>query len=288
MNIATQRLSSIMMLPELRAIFQHMMIHDTTKHGYRQRWSTTIQEIQVALGADSAAITPFVSSWELMYSAISHLDHIQDRDIISDSVFLALEDAQRYNVVFGYYVFAECVLSELTSLISADRVLRLRTCWSEAMLRMASGQYRDLLFTNATSSASPHSYQEIAQAKTGATFALGFGGAAMLHTDDVQIISALQFLGEIYGTLLQYSDDLLDSDAQQNATLTLPTIFEQAHPHMSQPTSKAAFWMFVYRSYYKHALGIAQTLPETIRNLMLGLFTQTFGAVQIEESTYAV
>ena len=57
---------------------------------------------------------------------------------------------------------------------------------------MAGGQQRDLTTCNADCADSPLDYYgQLAQAKTGATFALAFGGAAILLSDDDRVIEAL-------------------------------------------------------------------------------------------------
>jgi geranylgeranyl pyrophosphate synthase len=88
--------------------------------------------------------------------------------------------------------------------IPANRILRLRELWTETMLRMASGQQRDLTASGDACDSPLDTYQQLAQAKTGATFALAFGGTAILLTDETRTIDALILIGEIYGTLLQY------------------------------------------------------------------------------------
>ena len=71
------------------------------------------------------------------------------------------------------------------------------------MLRMAAGQQRDLIFSvDDVAHMSLDEYQQIAVAKTGATFALAFGGTATLLTDDMELVETLAAVGEVYGTLL--------------------------------------------------------------------------------------
>jgi Polyprenyl synthetase len=273
-----QHIASMSLLPELQDQLQQAIYHDLSNDSYQHPWLTVLQRTQLLLGAELAATSSFLAAWRLMYHAICHLDHLQDGDPIENSVFQQLSPAQQYGLVFGYYTLATCELARVEDSVNAGRIVRVQRFWSESMLRMASGQFRDLLMTNPVTviERSPHTYQELAQAKTGATFALAFGGAAMLHTDDQAIITALQHLGELYGTLLQYSDDLLDAEDQPNATLTLPNIFDQTHFQMAQPEKRHAFWQFVYKTYYTQATSTAQQLPPALRTLLLELFDTTF------------
>ena len=145
------------------------------------------------------------------------------------------------------------------------------------MLCMASGQQRDL--TTSLISRSPlESYQQLAQAKAGAMFALAFGGAALLLTDDTQMIDALTTVGEIYGTLLQCGDDLLDV-AQANSTLTLPKALTMVRPtHMSDQTKHTpeAFFSYLYCAYHEQVVRVLVGLPDTVRHGILDLFDRTF------------
>jgi Polyprenyl synthetase len=278
LNTITERLASTALLPELHEQLHQAVSYDLLTDTYQRQWLEVIEQIQVALGGEGTATTSFLAAWRLMYHAICHLDHLQDHDPIENPVLQRLSPAQQYGLVFGYYTLATCELANLDVSVQALRAVRVQQFWAKSMLRMASGQYRDLLLANpaTTIERSPHTYQELAQAKTGATFALAFGGAAMLHTDDQTIITALQHLGELYGTLLQYSDDLLDAEDQPNQTLTLPSIFDQTHFQMAQPEKRHAFWQFVYQTYHAQATATAQALPSALRTLILELFDTTF------------
>jgi hypothetical protein len=145
---------------------------------------------------------------------------------------------------------------------------------------MAGGQQRDLVIHGCEYNDAPlEMYQQLAQAKTGAMFALAFGGTAMLLTDDIQIINILIAVGEIYGTLLQYSDDLRDVATQPNLTLTLPQALCLTQPfYKSTSTSHTpeAFWSYVYHAYYAQASQILSQLPTAMQQSILALFDRTF------------
>jgi len=52
----------------------------------------------------------------------------------------------RYQLAFSYYVLAESMLDLLSpDKIPMYRILQVRRLWADAMLRVFSGQYRDLI-----------------------------------------------------------------------------------------------------------------------------------------------
>ncbi len=269
------------LLPELSALLLHMLDADLIQNDYRQDWTAVILAIQQALGATLPASQPFADAWTIMYAAISRLDHLQDDDPVLDASIIALPRAQQYNAVFSYYVLAESLLSTLdTTCIPPARLHRLRALWSSSLLRMASGQQRDLMLgttpRSQTSQDTLATYQELAQWKTGSTFALGFGGAAILSTDDQALIDALLLTGEIYGTLLQYSDDLHDV-GQANDTLTLPHAVQQVFPTPSADQQRM-IWPLIYRSSLDHLIPLLHALPEPLRACLQTVFADTFGS----------
>lgn len=148
------------------------------------------------------------------------------------------------------------------------------------MLRMAGGQQRDLAMSNADGMDAPlDHYQQLAQAKTGAAYALAFGGTAILLSDDPRLIESLTVIGELYGTLIQYSDDLLDAAAQPNPTPTLPEALSLARPaHVSGQMgyTPASFGAYLYRIYYQQAALLLAGLQSDMQAGILGLFAQTF------------
>src|SRR5205823_6417559 len=97
------------------------------------------------LGGEPESITPFAAAWSLMYGATIRLDHLQDDDPVDDPLPANRPNAQ-YNLVLSYYVLATGLLDMLpVESIPAQRILRLRQFWTDMMLRMASGQQRDLI-----------------------------------------------------------------------------------------------------------------------------------------------
>ena len=276
-----QRLQNAGVLPELKFAFDQMAAYDQMKATKQSHWSLVIPTVRQLLGGNNTTIDPFVVAWLLMYAYLIRLDHLQDGDPTDDPLPTVNQPNAQYNLVFSYYVLADSILDELSpEQIPVIRILRLRRLWSDMMLQMASGQQRDLTASKATCQGnSLEYYEQIAQAKTGATFALAFGGTAMLLTDDMQLVDTLIVVGNIYGMLLQYSDDLLDSSEQNNATLTLPEALRIAHPTgVSKTTGHTpeTFWSYMYANYYAHVQEVIKHLPVELQQGLLQMFEQTF------------
>jgi len=219
----------------------------------------------------------FADAWMLMYATIGRLDSLQDGDSILVLPRVATV-GEHYNLVFASYVFADSLLDDLAMHVPEGRLYSLQRLWNNCLLRMADGQQQDL-----ASGAAPRSfdtlavYQQIAQAKTGATYALAFGGMAMLLSDDRELADAFTQVGEIYGTLIQYADDLRDAATQPNAALTLPALLPFI-PHASAltpPQIASAFWSYVYGSYHNAALDLLAPYPNE-RDAVAALFTAAF------------
>ncbi|NOK61452.1 MAG: hypothetical protein GFH27_549311n141 [Chloroflexi bacterium AL-W] len=279
----SQRLLNIGILPELKYAFDQMTTYDQMRAIKQSHWSLVIPTLRQLLDRNNTMIDPFVAAWLLMYAYLIRLDHLQDGDPAEDPLPTINQPNAQYNLVFSYYVLVDSILDELSpEQIPVVRILRLRRLWSDMMLQMASGQQRDLTASkSAYQGNSLEYYEQIAQAKTGATFALAFGGTALLLTDDMQLVETLTVVGNIYGMLSQYSDDLLDASEQSNATLTLPEALRMAHPNGISATTDhtpETFWSHVYANYYAHVQELVKHLPVEIQQGLLQMFEQTFGS----------
>jgi hypothetical protein len=94
----------------------------------------------------------------------------------------------------------------------------------------------------------------------------------------VQLIDILIVVGEIYGTLLQCSDDLLDRDSQPNTTLTLYRALVMAYPsHISDAAihTPQAFGDHLYRAYREQVGQLLAHFPD-VQQGILNLFTVMF------------
>jgi hypothetical protein len=277
----TERLRQVALLPEFQHALQHLAAYDDGRAERNPQWGTVIPTLQRLVGGAWEAIAPFSAAWSLLYAVIVRLDHLQDNDPVDDPLPTIERPEAQYNLLLSYYVLADGLLDLLSpELVPIHRILRVRRLWTDMVLRMAGGQQRDLTARSGERADTPLDYyQQLAQAKTGATFALAFGGTALLLTDDAHMIDALTLIGEIYGTLLQYQDDLLDAITQPNATLTLPQAVVMARPvHLSESTghTPAAFWSYLYRVYHDQVVQALLGLPDHIQQGMFDLFARTF------------
>jgi hypothetical protein len=174
---------------------------------------------QVIDPSKMAVVEPFNDAWMVLYLATSHLDHLQDND--PDPLVEGLNPniAVRYNALISLFFFAQSMLSDTPCSVPHERMTRLYSLWTDSVLRMGGGQHEDLCAVADTLSLDL--YQQIAQAKTGSAFTLAFGGVALLLCQHEIEIEALVAIGELYGTLIQYSDDVLDRDHGHDALSVL-------------------------------------------------------------------
>lgn len=134
-------------------------------------------------------------------------------------------------------------------------------------------------------------YEWLALEKTGATFALAFGGAAILSTDDAALIQALTEAGSVYGMLLQYHDDLVDHEPQadQPNALTLTRALLAAHPSLASRSAHATstFWNTTYDEYQRALASILAPLPVSTRTRYVELLRQSFSEPRVTNALTA-
>jgi hypothetical protein len=233
-----------LLAPEVEQLQQHPPVVDT------------FATLSTMLQAPAAVLNTFRAAWTLMYATIGRLDSLQDDDPIETPPQLASLGAH-YNLVFASYLVAVSLLDDLAEKVPTARLHRLQRWWNDSMLRMADGQQRDLASADEPRAFDTLAvYQAIAQAKTGATYALAFGGMAVLCTDDEALVDSLAQVGEIFGTFLQYTDDLSDAISQPNAALTLPELLRFLPLDSArQPEQIAAvFCSYLYPIYLRAVL----------------------------------
>jgi geranylgeranyl pyrophosphate synthase len=265
--------------PQVRAILLRLATYDAGRI-LRNPWIWVLPAVQALLQPDEMAdIMPFVAAWGYLYAATIRLDQLQDHDPIDDP--LPTNDvAAQYNLLLTYAVLANSLLDHLApEAFPPHRLLRLRRHWSDMLLRMASGQQRDLTTTVSSMTASLDTYEEIARAKTGAAFSLAFGGIAMLLSDDSALIATLTHVGELFGMLVQYADDVSDAAHQPNPAITLPLAFQQfVLAHGSDPGGSAAsaFWTAIFHTYCEHVQQLTAPFSATIGAGLQTIFTRAF------------
>ncbi len=281
-----RRIDNIPVLPESRAALRLIVEQDWSTEGAaqdRRRCEAVFAAIYAEFGGQGDYCQPFLTAWLILRAALLRLDHLQDNDSSeiahSDK---ALSTGEQYNLVFTYYVLAMALLDDLDNTIIPGRRVRYVTrLWNDTMLWAASGQQRDLAKLGPTEqreSIFSH-YQETIQAKAGAVYGLGLGGIAALGTDDQQTVRVFSTIGQVYGTLLQFSDDLLDMSSQPNPQLTLPEVYRRTAAVSGikgEAEHLSHYWAYIYRAYMEPVEQMITTLPEKAQLALLEFFHTTF------------
>lgn len=280
-----RRLETVAVLPSTRAALATMVTQDWSADDEEQQSRlAAIGKMYALLGGDDEyCIETLGAAWATLRAALARLDHLQDHDPQDHPLPTVAHPGAQYNIVFAYYLLASALLDDLDEHdVSALRVSRLRRLWTDCLLQAASGQQEDLTdvtLVQGNGLAALDHYQQVAQAKSGAIFGLAHGGAAILATDDVATISACRTTGELYGTLIQFRDDLADAVRQSYPALTLPQTYgaalstyeTQVPPHTLHP-----YWQYIYTAYRDQARQILECLPPKVQAGVLGLLFATF------------
>lgn len=277
-ELVERRLQESNVLPELHQALMWQARQDAVRLATGRHWSWVIPSIQHLLGRPEADIVPFLAAWSVLHLATSRLDHLQDDDPVDEP---SLPKGAAYNLALSAYALATGLLDALPSTSFAPhRLLRLHRLWSSHILSTAGGQQRDLMHLGAGGeAASLMAYQEAAQAKSGAMFALAFGGTAALLDDNQEIIDRYSAIGELFGTLVQYWDDVLDIDLQPEGAATLPSALEaaaQAAQAGGSAQSAASFWRYLYEPYLSHLADLSAPLSEREQSGLRSLFAYAF------------
>lgn len=279
-----QRIAGLPVLPETRtalALFVEQDWNSSQAINERLRFQAVLETVYYTFSGDAQSFQPFSVAWIILRAALLRLDHIQD----NDSEFLSdpsLSPSEHYNLVFTYYVLAGAILDDLDdTIIPVRRIRRLMRMWNDNMLWAASGQQRDLATQGLKDQleTTPEYYQEAIEAKAGAVYALGFGGAGVLATDDQRVVAILSHIGQLYGLLLQFSDDFLDSTSQIEPALTLPHVYATARTAsgLALPEHDLQhYWNHIYKGYFKQVEGLLKPLPAEVQTAVLGVFRSTF------------
>lgn len=285
-HTAPRRLSPFPVEGELQAALEQLLQYS---EGVAPNpiWIDAIARIGATLDGDAQSIARFLEAWRVLYTLTLYLDHLQDGDPLGASWLETLAPPLQYHLAFSLYIAAQHALAGLEpQAVPAPRIVRLQRFWTASIARLANGQYQDLTSASASDVQSPHSsplehYEQVAVQKTGATFALAFGGVAILATDDETAIAALSAAGTIYGMLVQYHDDLLDSVHQdhQPEALTLSRALLAAHPDLAVHGERSAhvFWATIYASYAEALERVLAPLPGTTQAAFTELVQQSFG-----------
>lgn len=254
-------------------------------------WLDAFERFGAALDSSAFDRSAFLDAWRTLYSATLILDHLQDDDFISDVWFAALSRPLQYHLAFGAYVAAEEALFALISTGGSDvRWLHLQRVWRDSIAQLAAGQYADLTqrVQSAASNAVLDRYETIARQKTGASFALAFGGMAILGGTAAAQVTAAINVGLLFGMLLQYSDDLHDAQDQelQPATLTLQrALGELIAPEGAPAPAPTVIWAAIYAETVRSLETLMEPLPEAAQQVVWELLTSIYGALPVIEAT---
>lgn len=249
----------------------------------RPEWLRVMEAIVDGLKGSRLAVEPFTMAWEGLFTLTTLLDHLQDGDELSPLWFAQLPQPQQYQLIFGAYAIRQRAVTGPYRHVPAHRVARLQQLWSSCVEYIAEGQYRDLTETVAATVEAGQStldvYEAIIELKAGTLFELGFGGVAMLCTDDEAQVDAARGAGKLFGMLLQYGDDLLDSSDQQRqqSTITLQRALEGFHLEGGHESSTQLMWAFIYTTYVRSLTSVIAPLPEAVQQAIQGLVSETFG-----------
>ncbi len=283
-----QRIAQLPVLPELRAVLVDLVERDWNTETSAIQNGDSLQTVLMLVyqelgGADPVHLQPLLLAWHTLRAAILRLDHIQDDDPeVTASFGGATSMAERYNLTLTYYLLATAMLDDLNEqYIPALRIRRLLRMWNESLLRAASGQQRDLANQRLCDQpqAALEYYEQAIRAKAGSIYSIGFGGVAALATDDQAALQALPLVGELYGTLLQLNDDLLDAAIQVAPALTLPHVYQSARAASGialPPHTAHHFARLIFRTYFEHVSTIVAWLPVAAQEAILSIFRQSF------------
>ena len=272
-----QRLRAVAVLPETVTALQRLVAQDELLGEDEAFWAAMIPTIyHLVGGVEEECIRSFAAAWSVVYTATRRLDHQEDGDRHDQLPLGSPTAAAQYNLLLAYYVLAMALLDDAR--IPPSRFQQLLRLWNDSMLVAASGQQRDLA-GETERRLELDSYQQTIHAKAGAIFALAFGGAALLGTDDQPTIAALTTVGQLYGALRQYSDDLYDAAMQPSPALTFPQVYQRARlaqtPTLLNDTVEA-FWQHVYAAYLAHVEQALAPLSTEIQTTVRHVFTTTF------------
>ncbi len=283
-NATETRLRTISLPADFQAV-QLRMVADDAAALNRTSFPRIIPTIYALAGGSNASVQEaFAAAWLTLIAAVRRLDHLEDGDEHPVWSPPTPHIGVQYNRLIGYMFVASSLLDDIDlCAVAPHRVQAVRRLWHDSLVRAASGQQRDLDAMAADQAIDARldldEYQQIAQAKSGALFRLAFGGAALLATDNEALCVALGNAGEVFGTLLQYSDDLRDAADQPTASVSLPILYNAA-ARMSglnlPPHDIQGFWLRVYNAYGSYLKTVLTPCGPTIARGVRKLFADTF------------
>jgi len=170
-----------------------------------------------AAGGDPQEADRVAAAWVLLYTAAHLFDCVQDDDP-ADPWWQALGPGPAINVASGLLTSAWLVLAELG--VHRPVVQQLIQDFQQTVLRMASGQHLDLTDPQPSLQAA----WAIAEAKSGAFFALACRSGAQLAGTPQPVADHYAGYGLNLGLIVQIGDDLQDIRAGRS-TPPLPVAY---------------------------------------------------------------
>jgi geranylgeranyl pyrophosphate synthase len=159
-----------------------------------------------AAGGEARFADPIGAAWLLFYAAAHVMDSLEDQDD-PDPWWAELGAGSVINAATGLYFSACLALQALNALpLDSQTIQQVTRQVLLPFLVMCSGQHHDLLHPSPTL----EQYWRIAEAKSGAFFAMACQTGARLATTQPEIINGFQQFGLHLGLLLQILDDLQD------------------------------------------------------------------------------
>lgn len=284
LQIIRAHLATLPVAESLSQALIQMVERDVLRLSDVPHWSMTISRVGRALHVDPEAITCFEAAWGLLYITMRRLDHVQDNDSIDDDAFSQLSVPMRYHLMLCAYLLSASILEQLEDRpVGTERRRRLRHLWHESLFRAASGQHQDLALQTQTTQPTMEQYQTLVHGKAGPLYRLAFGGLATLASDDQVIISVLTDVGELYGALVQYADDLVDAAVSSSQDSHLAAILVSERPDLGLYGTIAAsrFFEEIARAYQAHAAALLEHVEHALAQEILTFFEETFACSPI-------
>lgn len=275
-RIAIERRLAHLDLPEtIVGALRQVVVDDVARLQGRVEVGSVIPQVADLFDNRISVYEPFQAAWLVMYAAIQRLDHLQDGDVEDVPLSFLHSTAARYNFVLGCYVLGSSLLDDLDGGLPPERVQQVRRLWHDMMLRMVAGQQLDLYSQNVPRTLlAADDYQALVRAKTGATYLLAFAAPALLSGANDQTVSAFALVGEIYGTLLQFFDDVRDATTQQGGA-SLPHVLQTSFGVVPE-LLPALLYGQLYPAYRSAALQAIENLSQSIQDGIRALFAIVF------------
>jgi len=158
------------------------------------------------VGRDPQDAAGVAAAWGLIYLAAHIMDSIEDGDPII-SCLADCASSEAINLATGLYATSGLIFSDmLRDGIQNSVVNDIRDHFHRTILEMCSAQHLELT----SEELNLEQYWQVAEAKSGAFFALACRSGARLGTEDPTILSAFHNFGFHLGILIQITDDAKD------------------------------------------------------------------------------